>query len=64
MAARKMLDRQPGVAPEVKRDGNDITFVLEVAGAPDQVKLVLRCSQDEIYASLTNLPERPDADVN
>lgn len=57
MAARKVLDRQPGVAPEVRRDGDSITFVLEVAGAPERVKLVLRCTQDDILASVANLPE-------
>jgi hypothetical protein len=57
MAARKVLDRQPGVAPEVRREGDSITFVLEVAGAPERVKLVLRCTQNEILASVANLPE-------
>lgn len=56
MAARRMLDRQPGAAPEVRREGDSMTFVLEVAGAPEQVKLVLRCTQTSIYASVTNLP--------
>jgi hypothetical protein len=31
--------------------------VLEVAGAPERVKLVLRCTQNEILASVANLPE-------
>ena len=57
MAARKVLDRQPGVAPEVHRDGDNVTFVLEVAGAPERVKLVLRCTQVEIFASVSNLPD-------
>jgi hypothetical protein len=57
MAARKVLDRQPGVAPEVRREGDSITFVLEVAGAPDRVKLILRCTQNEILASVANLPD-------
>lgn len=57
MAARRMLDRQPGAAPEVRREGDSMTFVLEVAGAPEQVKLVLRCTQNGIYASVTNLPD-------
>ncbi|HUR35103.1 MAG TPA: hypothetical protein VM032_14970 [Vicinamibacterales bacterium] len=57
MAARKVLDRQPGVMPEVRRAGDNITFVIEVAGAPDRVKLVLRCTLTEIFASVANLPE-------
>ena len=57
MAARKVLDRQPGVAPDVRREGDSITFVLEVAGAPERVKLILRCTQTEILASVANLPD-------
>jgi hypothetical protein len=57
MAVRRTLDRQPGAVPEVRRDGDNITFVLEVAGAPERLKLVLRCTQTDIYASVTNLPD-------
>jgi hypothetical protein len=59
MAAKKLLDRQPGAAPEIIQDGDSVTLVLEVAGAPEQVKLVLRCVGDDIFASVTNLPEPP-----
>jgi hypothetical protein len=58
MSARKMLDRQPGSVPDVKREGDSVTFVLEVAGAPEKIKLVLRCTQTDIFASVTNLPDR------
>jgi hypothetical protein len=57
MAVRRTLDRQPGAVPEVRRDGDSITFVLEVAGAPERLKLVLRCTQTDIYASVANLPD-------
>ena len=57
MAVRKTLDRQPGVMPEVRRDGESIMFILEVAGAPERLKLILRCTQTEIFASVTNLPD-------
>lgn len=57
MAARKALDRQPGSAPDVRRDGDSITFMLEVAGAPEQIKLVIRCTQTEVFASVVTLPE-------
>lgn len=57
MAVRRTLDRQPGAVPEVRRDGDNITFVLEVAGAPERLKLVLRCTQTDIYASVANLPD-------
>lgn len=57
MAARRVLDRQPGVTPEVRRDGNAVTFVLDVAGAPEQLKLVLRCTQTDIFASVAHEPD-------
>jgi hypothetical protein len=57
MAARKVLDRQPGVAPEVHRDGETVTFVLEVAGAPERIKLVLRSTRTDITASVVALPD-------
>ena len=57
MAARKMLDQQPGVTPEVHRDGEAVTFVLDVAGAPDRIKLVLRCTRTDILASVISVPE-------
>ena len=63
MAAKKLLDRQPGTAPEIKREGDSVTLVLEVAGAPEQVKLLLRCVGDDIFASVTNLPDRPSRET-
>lgn len=60
MAARKVLDRQPGAPPEVHREGDSMTFLLEVAGAPEQVKLVLRCTQTDIFASVAHVPAPSD----
>ncbi len=57
MAVRRTLDRQPGAAPEVRREGDSITFVLEVAGAPERLKLMLRCTQTDILASVIQLPD-------
>lgn len=57
MAVRKALDRQPGSTPDIRRDGDSITFLLEVAGAPDQIKLVLRCTQTEVFASVVSLAD-------
>jgi hypothetical protein len=59
MAARKALDRQPGAMPEERREGDSMTFVIEVAGAPERLKLVLRCTQTDIFASVANLPDQP-----
>lgn len=58
MAARKVLDRQPGAVPEIRRDGDSMTLFLEVAGAPEHVKLVLRCTQDDIFASAISVRDR------
>ena len=55
-----MLDRQPGSIPEVRREGDSVTFLLEVAGAPERIKLVLRCTQTDIFASVANLPDPPN----
>ena len=63
MSARRVLDRQPGSTPEVRRDGDSVTFVLEIAGAPERIKLVLRCTQSDIYASVINLPDRGEPAV-
>ena len=57
MAARTVLDRQPGATPEVRRDGDAVTFMLEVAGAPERLKLVIRCTQTDIFASVAQEPE-------
>ena len=56
-----MLDRQPGAAPDVRREGDSITFLLEVAGAPERIKLVLRCTQTDIFASVANVREQGPA---
>ncbi|MBS1820042.1 MAG: hypothetical protein JSU08_19070 [Acidobacteria bacterium] len=59
MAARKVLDRQPGSTPDVRREGDSLTFMLEVAGAPERIKLVLRCTQTDIFASVVQVGEAP-----
>lgn len=56
MAARKVLDRQPGATPDVRRDGNAVTFMLDVAGAPERLKLVIRCTQTDIFVSVAQDP--------
>ena len=53
MAARKALDRQPGAMPEIQADGDNVTFRFDVAGAPEGMKLVLRCdSKGEIWGAI------------
>lgn len=53
MAARKTLDRQPGAMPEIQADAENIIFRFDVAGAPDGMKLVLRCdSKGQIWGAI------------
>jgi hypothetical protein len=53
MAVRKALDRQPGPVPEIRADGNSVTFRLEVSGTPAETRLVLRCGADgEVWAAI------------
>lgn len=57
MAARKALDRQPGAVPEIQADADNVTFRFDVAGAPEGMKLVLRCdSKGEIWGSIQIAP--------
>ena len=43
MAARKVLDHQPGATPEIRATANNVTFRFVVAGLPEEMKLALRC---------------------
>jgi hypothetical protein len=60
MAVRKAIDRQPGSVPEIRADGDSVTFRLHVAGTPPETRLVLRCGADgELWAAIVNLsPDR------
>jgi hypothetical protein len=53
MAARKTLDRQPGSVPEIRADGENVTFRLEVSGMPADTRLILRCdAQGDVWAAI------------
>jgi hypothetical protein len=50
---------KPGKPPEVRKDRNSITIVMDVAPATSRspIRLVLRCERDgEIYASIDRTP--------
>jgi hypothetical protein len=60
MSARKPLDRIPGSAPEIRADGDNVTFRLDVAGISEQAKLVLRCDADGgVWATIVLEPTAP-----
>ena len=51
MTARKTLDRQPGSVPDIRALGDDVTFMFDIAGLPERIKLCLRCdSSGNVFA--------------
>lgn len=62
MPARRVLDRQPGAVPTTHQEDDSLVVLLGVVGAPDQVKLRLRCTRrGEILASVVTRPVPPKA---
>jgi hypothetical protein len=42
--------------PEIHADGDNITFLLVVAGAPDDTRLQLRCGANgEVWAAIVSI---------
>ena len=55
MAARKTLDRQPGPLPQIQADNTSVIFQLDIPGAPDGARLVIRCTDDgEVLVSIVS----------
>jgi hypothetical protein len=53
MATRKTLDRHPGAIPEIRADGDNVTFRIEVIGEADDTRLVLRCdAEGEVWVAI------------
>ncbi len=53
MSARKILDRRPGSAPEIRALGEDLAFQFDIAGLPNRIKLQLRCDANgDVLASV------------
>jgi hypothetical protein len=46
MPARKALDRRPGTMPEIRTDGDSVTFRLEIAEVANGTRLIIRCDAD------------------
>jgi hypothetical protein len=52
MHTRKTLDRQPGCAPEIRAEGNSVTFRLQVLGVKG-ARLLIRCDPNgDVRASI------------
>jgi hypothetical protein len=53
MGARRVLDRQAGQVPEIRVEGDNVTFCLNIAGTGKSRRLVLRCDADgNVWASV------------
>ena len=53
MAARKAIDTRPGPLPDIRSDGDSLTFRMELAGAERGSTLVIRCdSSGNVWASI------------
>ena len=51
--ARKGLDQEPGATPDIRAEGDAVTFRFAVAGVPERMKLALRCNaKGELWASI------------
>jgi hypothetical protein len=55
MGPRRLLDRQAGQVPEIRVEGDSVTFCLEIAGTGKSRRLVLRCDADgNVWASVAD----------
>jgi hypothetical protein len=53
MSARRALDRQAGPVPEIRVEGDSVTFRLDIAGTGRLRRLVLRCDEKgNVWASV------------
>jgi hypothetical protein len=55
------MDQRPGSTPDIRADGDSVTFRLEIAGVNPGAKLVIRCDPDgTVWASMdTGSARRP-----
>lgn len=60
MATKKTVDRRPGPVPEIRADGDNVTFRIEVQGMPERTRLVLRCDANgDVWAAIVSGPSNP-----
>jgi hypothetical protein len=46
MPARKTLDQRPGSVPDIRADGDSVTFHFLIAGVDRDARLLIRCEAD------------------
>jgi len=50
--------------PDIRIKGDNVTFYLTLAGVPEDVQLIIRCSADgDLWASISLEPFRVQDDV-
>jgi len=53
------MDQRPGSTPDIRAEGDSVTFRLEIAGINAGARLVIRCHPDgTVWASLDAAPVR------
>lgn len=57
----EVIDRRPGTVPEIKVDGDSVSFELRVAGAAKiGARLVIRCDGNgDAWVSIVRRPAEP-----
>jgi hypothetical protein len=43
---RELTDRRPGPAPDIRADGDSVTFGLAIDGLREGLRLMIRCDGD------------------
>ena len=52
MTKRRIVEHRPGTMPDIRADGDSVTFHLEIAGAHAGARLIIRCDADgTVWAS-------------
>jgi hypothetical protein len=63
MAVRKALDQRPGPVPEIRANGDSVTFRLDIAGVDRDTRLIIRCDPDgTVQASIEHGSPREATD--
>jgi hypothetical protein len=53
--SRKSLDGRPGPVPEIRADGDSVTFHLDVPGVHEIARMIIRCDADgNVWASIVS----------
>ena len=63
MAARRGLDNKAGAPPEIRPQGDSVTFDLKITGNRTGSRLLLRCDEaGNVFASIERTARRKPAD--